>query len=253
MCSVSFIPRDDGFVLAMNRDELLSRGPALPPKVSRRGGLAVLCPREQSGGTWIGINSAGMTFSLINWHAQPDRAGEDLVSRGEVVRVILSACNPHAAACIIRELPLERMNPFRLIAISLSERSLVEWRSGGSRLENMSLPWTRQHWFSSGCDEAKANDVRRQVCSRILDDVLDLPTVRELHRSHVPEVGPFSMCMHRPEAGTVSYAEICVRERTASMYYIAGSPCSHSPRFNELLALDSAAARGRLKSCCASQ
>ena len=90
MCSVTFLPREEGFVLAMNRDELISRVPALPPKVHHRGELTVLCPSEPSGGTWIGVNSAGLAFSLLNWHSQPDRPGEDLISRGEVVRALLS-------------------------------------------------------------------------------------------------------------------------------------------------------------------
>jgi hypothetical protein len=237
MCSVTFLPRDDGFVLAMNRDELLSRASALPPEVSRRDGLAMLYPRERSGGTWVGINSAGMAFSLLNWHSQPDRAGEDMVSRGEVVRAVLSARSPQAAARIVRQLPCERMNPFRLVGISLAERSLCEWRSGAERLEHIPLPWTRQHWFSSGFDEATADDVRRKLCDRIPDDALNLPTLRALHRSHVPEAGPFSMCMHRPEAGTVSYTEISVRGSHAAIQYVAAPPCSCSRSFRASLDL----------------
>jgi hypothetical protein len=250
MCSVSFVPRADGFVLAMNRDELISRGPALPPEVHSRGGRAVLYPREPGGGTWIGINSAGMAFSLINWHSQPDRPSGGTISRGEVVRALLSARSSRSAASILRKLPVERMNPFRLMTVSLGERSLAEWRSGSDGLEFISVPWARQHWFSSGFDEAKANQVRRQVCLQIPDGSLDVTALRKLHRSHVPEAGAFSLCMHREDAATVSYTEIRVRRDTASMYYIAGSPCSHSPRFNELLALDSAAARESTKSCC---
>jgi Uncharacterized conserved protein len=89
MCSVSFAPDDDGFILAMNRDERLSRGAALPPEVFERDGLAVLCPRETTGGTWIGVNSARMAFSLLNWHSKPDCVTQNPVSRGEVVRTLL--------------------------------------------------------------------------------------------------------------------------------------------------------------------
>ncbi len=250
MCSVSFVPRDDGFVLAMNRDELLSRGPALPPEVHARGRLTVLCPREPGGGTWIGINSAGMAFSLLNWHLQPDRTGDGTISRGEVVRALLAARSSKSAALILRKLPVERMNPFRVMTISLREGLLNEWRSGSDALELLSLPWARHHSFSSGFDEAKANQVRRQVCVQISDDSLDVTALRRLHRSHLPEAGALSWCMHREDASTVSYTEISVRHQTAAMYYIAGSPCSHAPRFNEMLALDSAAAQARTQSCC---
>ena len=53
MCSITFLPREDGFVLAMNRDERVSRMSALPPEVLERDGVLALYPRELSGGTWI--------------------------------------------------------------------------------------------------------------------------------------------------------------------------------------------------------
>ena len=250
MCSVSFLPRQDGFVLAMNRDELRSRVPALPPSLQLCGELAVLCPREPGGGTWIGINSAGMALSLLNWHSQPDRTGDDTISRGEVVRALLSARSSKSAASTLRKLPVERMNPFRVISISLREGLLNEWRSGSDTLECRSLPWARHHWFSSGFDEAKANQIRRQICLQIPDDLLDVTALRQLHRSHVPEADALSLCMHRAEAATVSYTEISVQGRNASMYYIAGAPCSHASQFSEVLALDSAAAQETPVACC---
>jgi hypothetical protein len=241
MCSVSFIPRHGGFVLAMNRDELVSRVPALPPGLHHRGDLAALCPSEPSGGTWIGVNSAGMAFSLLNWHSQPNRAGDDLISRGEVVRALLSGRSSSEAGPILRELPLRRMNPFRLIAISLPERLLMEWRSGTEALTSKVHPWERNHWFSSGFDEARAIQVRRGVCAQFLGDLEDLAILRKLHATHLPTAGPFSLCMHREDAATVSYTEISIRDHTASMSYISGSPCSASPRFSELLNLEPSA------------
>ena len=237
MCSVTFLPREEGFVLAMNRDELISRVPALPPRVHQRGDLAVLCPSEPSGGTWIGVNSAGLAFSLLNWHSQPDRTGEDLISRGEVVRALLSGRSSSAAAAILKELPLRRMNPFRLISVSLPERLLAEWRSGSEVLTSKVCPWQRHHWFSSGFDEAKAIQVRRGVCGQFSGDLEDLATLRKLHASHLPIAGPFSLCMHREDAATVSYTEISVRDHMASMSYVSGSPCSPAARFREVLSL----------------
>jgi hypothetical protein len=246
MCSVSFLPRDDGFALAMNRDELRSRASALPPERLWRGKLSVLCPRESGGGTWIGVNSAGMAFSLINWHSQPDCECRDPVSRGEVVRALLSAPDCKAAALFLKELPLGRMNPFRLIMVSLPQTALSEVRSHSGALEFHSLPWRRHHWFSSGLDEAEASRVRRRTCARIPGDSLDLPVLRKLHRSHAPKKGAFSLCMHRDDARTVSYTEINASGSMASMYYIAGPPCSQSPRFQESLGLDVATVLGKI-------
>ena len=96
MCSVSFLPHNEGFVLAMNRDESRSRPSALPPEVVQRDELAMLYPRELNGGTWVGINSAGMAFALINWYSQPDCGDCNAVSRGEVVRTLLAAAAARA-------------------------------------------------------------------------------------------------------------------------------------------------------------
>lgn len=238
MCSVTFLPREDGFVLAMNRDERLSRMSALPPEVLERDGLLALYPRELGGGTWIGVNSAGMTFALINWYSQPDCVDGNPVSRGEVVRALLSARNATAPAHLLRDLPLERMNPFRLVVMSPLDCCLREWRCACGRLRPFNLPWKRQHWFSSGFDETRANEIRHRVCGRLRHDPIDLPSLRRLHRSHAPKKGAFSLCMHRSEACTVSYTEISLRGAMATSYYIAGSPCSKSPRFKASLALD---------------
>jgi hypothetical protein len=238
MCSVSFLPREDGFVLAMNRDERLSRQSALPPEVIKRDGLAMLYPRELSGGTWIGINSAGMAFSLVNWYSQPDCGDSHPVSRGEVVRTLLSARNCADAASLLPRLPLRRMNPFRLMVVGSREHSLVEWHCSGGYLERFDLRWKRHHWFSSGVDEGKANEIRRRVCARMHGDSFDLASLRKLHRSHAPKAGPFSLCMHRDEACTVSYTEINVRGSVAMTYYIAGPPCTKSPKFKASLELD---------------
>jgi hypothetical protein len=183
MCSVSFAPDDDGFILAMNRDERLSRGPALPPEVFERDGLAVLCPRETTGGTWIGVNSARMAFSLLNWHSKPDCVTQNPVSRGEVVRALLQTPSRVEATRELKKLPLGRMNPFRLIVVSAAEPALVEWRSCDGELDALELPWKRNHWFSSGLDEVRAGRSRQRVCDRMAGELFDLKTVRSASKS----------------------------------------------------------------------
>ena len=69
MCTVSFIARQQGYALAMNRDEKLARVAGLPPKKSIVSGRAVLAPSEPGGGTWIALNDCGATLALINWYS----------------------------------------------------------------------------------------------------------------------------------------------------------------------------------------
>jgi phosphate starvation-inducible protein PhoH len=46
-----------------------------------------------------------------------------------------------------------------------------------------------------------------------------------LHRSHLPERGELSICMHRREAHTVSLSHVRVNDDDVSIDYFAGSPC----------------------------
>src|SRR6478736_5938086 len=66
MCTLTFIPKPQGYLLGMNRDERLTRELALAPTAIIASGLPAVYPREQGGGTWIGSNSSGITFALLN-------------------------------------------------------------------------------------------------------------------------------------------------------------------------------------------
>ena len=46
MCTVSFIPRHEGYLLAMNRDEKITRGQATPPTVVEIGAVPFLIGLE---------------------------------------------------------------------------------------------------------------------------------------------------------------------------------------------------------------
>ena len=60
MCTVTLIARRNGYALGMNRDERLARVAALPPKNQRLERRHALFPSEPNGGTWIGVNDAGV-------------------------------------------------------------------------------------------------------------------------------------------------------------------------------------------------
>src|SRR5260221_5464470 len=91
MCTVSFIARKDGYALAMNRDEKLTRVAGLPPELFEVRGRVVLCPSEPCGGTWIALNDTGATLALINWYSAKARVTAGAVSRGVIVNSVSAA------------------------------------------------------------------------------------------------------------------------------------------------------------------
>jgi hypothetical protein len=226
MCTLSFIARKKGYALAMNRDEKLARVAGLPPSKKIIGGRSVLAPAEPGGGTWIALNDGGATVALINWYSITARVNGETVSRGRVVDVTSAAATPEDAEKALVQLPLKKINPFRLIGIFPANREIVEWRWNLKKLARRNHPWKSQQWISSGFDEPTAQRIRSQTFQRALQQKSagTLEWLRRLHRSHVPERGPFSICMHRADAATVSYTEVAVSTNRSLMRYDAGAP-----------------------------
>ena len=227
MCTVTFSPRRRGYALAMNRDEKLSRATGLPPIRHFIQGRNVLAPSEPGGGTWISVNDSGAAFALINWYAIAAQVEIGPVSRGKVVFAVSAVATGEAAASALAQMPLHSVNPFRLIGAFPAAQEIREWRWDLKKLVQAAHPWRLQQWISSGFDEPTAQLMRGQVfqAASAQKSVGSLAWLRRLHRSHTPIAGPFSTCMHRADAATVSYSEVRVSSDGAKMNYFAGAPC----------------------------
>lgn len=227
MCTVIFSPRRAGYLLGMNRDEQLARVTARPPAHHEVEGRSVIYPAEPGGGTWIGLDDAGNCLALINWYAVRARMRGALVSRGNVVRDALPQTSADITDGRLRKMPLKLTRPFRLIGIFPGERQVIEWRWNHRSLKRVNHAWRPAIWISSGFDERGAQLIRQRVFQQTQSDSTfgGLPWLRRLHRSHEPKAGPYSICMHRAEAATVSYTEIAVNGRTGEMRYHDGPPC----------------------------
>ena len=221
------MPRKRGYCLAMNRDEKLSRPLGLPPTLRHVNHRRVICPLEPGGGTWIALNDLGASLALINWYSVTAKVEHSPISRGQVVNATCMAENPRAMETILSGLPLDRVNPFRLAGVFPASRQVTEYRWDLNKLEVKKCSWQPQQWISSGFDEPAAQLERGRIFERALEhkSVGSLGWLRRLHRSHAPGKGPFSTCMHRSDAVTVSYTEASVFARNATLRHCQGAPC----------------------------
>ncbi|MFQ5507606.1 MAG: NRDE family protein, partial [Planctomycetota bacterium] len=111
-------------LIAANRDEDPNR-PTSRPQLLEFGGRRVLCPQDKRhGGTWIGVNDAGVVAALTNFEEDqytllkppPDR------SRGFVPLHALAAASANEAVARVEEFVDQGpILPFQL-AIADSER-----------------------------------------------------------------------------------------------------------------------------------
>lgn len=236
MCSVTFWPNSGGYLLGMNRDEQRARVAGLPPARFIEDGRVAVHPLEPNGGSWASLNDSGVGFALINWYAIRRRAPRPAVSRGDVIVAVRAVDTPEQTADRLAKLPLSRINAFRLIGAFPRRQMVREWRWDLETLGEWNHDWSPNQWCSSGFDEPTAQRVRGATFAAMKSqpDVGTLAWLRRLHGSHEPECGPFSVCMHRTDAETVSYTEWEVGEDQSILRYGASAPC----RLGETLAAE---------------
>jgi hypothetical protein len=223
MCTVSFLPTAAGFRLAMNRDEKRARATALPPEIFRVRERRAIYPREPNDGTWLALNDAGLCLALINWHRIKRVPEGKLASRGRIIPQLIGASDGRALGCELRRMALRQVRPFRLIAIDAGRRTVTEWQWNTIALARRKHRWQVAHWFSSGYDEVEAERERERVCAA--SSLGKGGSLKKLHASHLPQRGPFSICMHRPDAATVSYSEVSASQNRITLLYQPRPPC----------------------------
>ncbi len=228
MCTLSFIPNKVGYIVAMNRDEMKSRVTALAPSIHRANSLSCLFPQEPSGGTWIAANSRGTLLALMNANVPGNGTlPVKLVSRGELIPALLPEPAPQPMEETLKALLRPGMHPFRLFAIFPATHEILQWSWNGARLTSRPHEWIRNHWFSSSRSDSRAETERGRACEMSWHpDTPDaLAWLRAIHSSHIPDAGPFSVCVHRDDAATVSYTEVACGPRELRMSYLSGHPC----------------------------
>lgn len=228
MCTLSWIPLPDGYAVAMNRDERRTRAPALPPAQVIAGGVPALMPIDgDAGGTWISVNDRGHTLALLNrWDESPHDPGTPLVSRGLLVRDLAGLAGAGAVRTAFAGLPLSQYRPFTLVSIAPGERPLLfEWT--GQELSHAGVVEPGLVRTSSGSDQIGVERSRGALFRVATEspEGLSPEVLAALHRSHLPEKGPLSICMHRDEAVTVSFSLIRVSGGQVLFRYVSGSPC----------------------------
>ena len=226
MCTLSWLPLPGGYALAMNRDERPTRAPALPPAAAPSGVPALIPIDGEAGGSWISVNCFGHSLALLNrFEDSPLDPGGPFVSRGLLLTELAKHSGPKMVDRALAGMPLVTYRPFTLASISTAcDPWLFEWN--GRTLERARVNQPGMLRTSSGRDQAGAERVRGALFREAAASPKGLTSAAlfALHRSHRPEPGPLSICMHREEANTVSCSLITVSENEVLFSYVNGPP-----------------------------
>lgn len=222
MCTASWLIRSDGFELFFNRDESRRRGPASAPERLERDGVRLLAPRDaDAGGTWLGVNEHGLALGLLNGR-DVGAAPETPRSRGLLVHELLSARDGDEVRARLARQDLGRHRGFLLTLFEAGrEPWLFTWDGTGLVAERPVAPLC-----SSSLDRGRAQRERERLYrERVEAEAPTRDSLERFHASHEPERGPWSPCMHREDARTVSASQVRVDARSVALRYAPGPPC----------------------------
>ena len=126
MCTVTYIPGKNGFILTSNRDEHISRGIALYPDFYDNGIKKLIYPRDhRAGGTWFISNEQGDTGVLLNGAFEKHKPLQSYrKSRGMVLPEIFQSDSPIVA---ISQYNLAGIENFTIILLEQGLLYEIKW------------------------------------------------------------------------------------------------------------------------------
>ncbi len=232
MCTLTVITRNDIYLMAMNRDEKIARGPGLPPEIHALEDATAMYPTDGEGGTWFAANEYGITLALLNWN-DVDAYSIDAKtrSRGRVIPALIDSRSLSDLHKVFGVSNFVGMMPFRLVGVFPAEQEIWEWGWDSAQLECQVHEWELRHWFSSSLSDERAESLRGAACRRARNesDAGSVRWLRRLQASHVGGPGPFSLCVHREDVRTLSYTEVMVQSGSVRICHFLGSPCTMNP------------------------
>jgi hypothetical protein len=119
MCTVTVVPHRSGIRVICNRDERRARPAALPPQIHDLGRRVAAFPIDpQGGGSWIGVNDAGIVVTLLNVSGPSKRSDQQPKrSRGLIVCELLRCDSLSEVLEAVSTVDAGQFAAFRLVAM----------------------------------------------------------------------------------------------------------------------------------------
>jgi len=232
MCTLivaSNVWKDWPLVIAANRDEQLLR-PSAPPSVRSILKMSVLAPTDlKAGGTWLGLNAAGLIVGITNRFGTPTDTSRK--SRGALVYGALANPNRDEAVRKLADLNAADYNGFHLL-IADTDGATVIWSDGHQvsvdPLESGLHVLTERSYRANNSDRIEFLQAR----------LMGLAKKKKLERSELDNIlrrhavmGFEGTCVHLPEMdyGTRSSTIIQLGQNSKSVrfFFADGPPCMH--------------------------
>jgi hypothetical protein len=95
------------------------------------------------------------------------------------------------------------------------------------------MPLTSSSYDAEGVRRSRLNEFARRG---LADRSFDPASLYWFHASHGEAPNAYSVCMHRPDAETVSFSWVIVSASAVRFLYSPGAPCQSNPSDQQILA-----------------
>jgi hypothetical protein len=209
MCTLSWWINDSGRGVFFNRDELHTRSHGLPPRcVTGPSGQQILMPLDpDAGGTWIGVNDAGLIVAVLNNYPHYQKVLPSQRSRGQLVVDLLDQANDAVSCMALADgVDAQIYRGFLLFALDRQHEPLARAWDGVS-LVDLSLGGV------GGLHSLTTSSVRHEDCRDFRHALLgaerrERDVLNEKHSYYHYEDSSLGPVMVREDASTDSITEI---------------------------------------------
>ena len=220
MCTVTFIPLKDKYILTSNRDEQIHR-PTLSPKLYKFDDTKFIFPKdERSGGTWIVVKDDGTCIVLLNGafvkHIKKDSYRK---SRGLILLDIIKAKDPLSH---FLDMKLDNIEPFTLIIFHNYKLTEVKWDEFDKHIIEKSIQ--KPHIWSSATLYSRRQHTTRK---KWFDDfcrtnfTLSSEIILSFHTATHIDNSEYGLLINRKDdTKTVSITQVSLDEDQVEMTYI---------------------------------
>jgi uncharacterized protein with NRDE domain len=237
MCTVvlaAHVFAGDPLVVVANRDEQLDRASS-PPLVWRPrdadgsgDGGPFIAPRDDvAGGTWLGVNRAGVFVGITNRYLGPQDATR--ASRGRLVADALALGSARAIHAAMERVPASRHNGFHLVYADA--RDVLATVSNGSHVAQLTLGrglhMITERSFGAGDDSRRRARIEA-AWTRLSPPgaELDLERLSQLLTEHDETDLLAATCIHVPGIRYGTRSGTAIAMAAARMLWAEGPPCT---------------------------
>lgn len=213
MCTVSFVPQKEGYILTSNRDESPNRRTLSPQKIQLGSGISVLAPVDaEKGGSWIATDSLGRTACLLNGgFTNHQRKLPYRKSRGHFILEAFEALN---FSDFIEKATLENIEPFTLVLVDDGLKVMV-W--DGTQKHVQFLSNKQPHlWSSATLYTQQQHQEKLEIFKSFLADGNTSPeALLQLHGLHQNT----SFVLNKEHVKTISITQVVMKRGNSVLNY----------------------------------